>query len=110
MLSSTFDGASCSTAGKMEFTHARPTAKIEPITGGASGYTGGLTLRAERRAISAGQRVKHQLFFGKKLQRAVAFRVHCVPETALNGGKHGDDLATLVMANRVFDFLANCEL
>jgi hypothetical protein len=63
-----------------------------------------------RLSASAWLGVKDQSLLGKKLQRAVAFRVNGVSETALNGGKHGDDLAYFMAANRVFDLLANREL
>jgi hypothetical protein len=53
--------------------------------------------------------MKEQLFLGKELQRSVAFGIDGVPETALDGGKHGDDPAYLMLANRVFDLLANLE-
>ena len=63
-----------------------------------------------KQAISDLTGVKDQFFLGKKLQRAVPFRVNGVPETAVDCWKHGDDLAYFMLANRVFNLLANREL
>jgi hypothetical protein len=54
--------------------------------------------------------MNNQLLLGEKLERAVPFHINGVCEVAVNGRKHGDDGATLMVVGCVIDLLANRKL
>jgi hypothetical protein len=69
----------------------------------------GTTIAFKRRS-RAGRLMTDEFLFGEKLQRAVPFEVDGISEVAVNGWKHGDHRAALVVVCGVIDLLANRKL
>jgi hypothetical protein len=56
------------------------------------------------------RKIESQFLLGEKLQCAVTIGVDSVPKASVNGRKHGNNRARLVIVSDVFDLLANRKL